>query len=422
MIGSPTRVKITVNTLSQLVGRISSSATTFVLTILLARSLGTEGYGDFSKITTYVSFFYLFADFGLNAALLQLKSEDKRFSFNHLLSLRIILSLILVFISVSLLSFFPQESRQGYTSVVRMGIIFYSLSIISQAFITTSNAIFQEKLRYELAMLAIIGGSLIRLVITIVFGTGSLMGAVGCFLLGSLATAGLAYPLVKNLEPSLSPHFSLKHMLSILKSSLPLGITLVFNLIYFRIDSILLTITQPTADVGIYNLAYSFFEFALVLPVFFLNALYPLLLKRKEVSLEAFFVLAKKAAVVLLVSSVICMIGVWISAPMLTLIKPEFAPGIDALRVLSLSLPCFFITSLTMWMLITLRKRKTLVAIYGFSMLINIVANTIFLPRIGFMAAAWITVLGETFILLCSSLVVLNLARQTINLRRILAS
>jgi O-antigen/teichoic acid export membrane protein len=419
---SPTGVKITINTFAQFLGRISSSATTFIITILLAQSLGSEGYGDFSKILTYTSFFYLLADFGMNAAFLQLKEEDKRFTFSHLLGLRLSTAFALVVLSISILSFFPQGSIQGYTPLVRLGIILYSLSIIFHSLITSLNALFQEKLRYELAAIAVIGGSLFRLIITALFGTGSVPGAIFCFFLGTVATFLFAMPLAKRLEQNLTPVFSLRYCAKILKRAFPLGLTLAFNLIYFRVDSVILTLSQSTQDVGIYNLAYSFFEVALVIPVFFMNALYPLLLQRKGESLEKFFSLAKKAAIVLGLLSGIATACVWVGAPILSLVKAEFSPGIGALRILGLSLPFFYLTSVTMWMLVALKKSKELIAIYGISMIINIAANIVFVPKIGFIAAAWITFFGEGIVLLFSLIILISQARQTLSIRRILAS
>ncbi|MCX8009421.1 MAG: oligosaccharide flippase family protein, partial [Patescibacteria group bacterium] len=420
MVISQTGTVITINTIAQFIGRLVSSGTTFILTVLLARSLGADGYGDFSKIITYVSFFYLFADFGINAAFLQIKREDSRFSFSHLFATRIALTMFLVFLSISILNFLPHGESQGYTPLVRLGIILYSLSIGAHAFVTSLNAIFQEKLRYDLSATAVILGSIIRLAITISLGLGSVIGAIICFLVSSFATFGFGLIFAKNIEHNLAPIFSMKHSVKILIASLPLGLTLVFNVVYFRIDTVILTLTQSTIDVGIYNLAYNFFEVAIVLPVFFMNALYPVLLKRKEKSLNDFFSLSKKAAIALVIASGIVMSVVFFTAPVLSFIKPEFSPGIQALRILGLSLPFFYLTSLTMWMLVTLKKSKTLVYIYGVSVMGNIIANSIFVPKIGFMASAWITVVGEGVVLLLSSIVLLRYARQTTGIRRIL--
>ncbi len=422
MVLSKTRIKITLNTVAQFIGRLTSSGSTFIITILLARSLGADGYGDFSKIIAYIGFFYLFVDFGINAAFLRLHQEDNRFAFSHLLGLRIALSILLVFVAISILHFFPQGSTQGYTPIVRLGIILYTGSIITHAIITSCNAIFQQHLRYDLSAIAVVAGSIIRLGLIATVGFFSVVAAIFCFFIASVANAAIALLLTKHLAHDIVPRFSFSYAMKLFFSAIPLGLTLMFNVVYFRVDTIIITLTQSTQDVGVYNLAYNMFEVALVIPTFFMNTMYPLLLQAKEQSLERFFVLSKKASLVLTFSSFIVFACVWLSAPLLSLIKPEFGNGVSALRALGLSLPLFYLTSLTMWMMVTLKSSTALLGIYGLSMIGNIVANSVFVPRFGFMAAAWITVVGEFVVLLLSFLMIARNARQTMGLRRILAS
>lgn len=422
MVLSKTSIKITLNTIAQFIGRLASSGSMFIITILLARSLGADGYGDFSKVITYISFFYLFADFGINAAFLQLRQDDKRFTLSHLLGLRVALSMVLVFIAISILHFFPQGSTQGYTPIVRLGIILYTGSIVAHAIITSCNAIFQQHLRYDLSAIAVIVGSIIRLSLVATIGSFSVIAAILCFFIASVANAIVALLLTKHLDHDIVPRFSFSYAATLFLNAIPLGLTLAFNVVYFRVDTIIITLTQSTQDVGVYNLAYNMFEIALVIPTFFMNAMYPLLLQAKEQSMERFFILSKKASLALILSSFIVFACVWLSAPLLSLIKPEFGNGIPALRVLGLSLPLFYLTSLTMWMMVTLKNSGSLLGIYGLSMIGNIVANSVFVPRFGFMASAWITVAGEFVVLLLSFLVIARNARQTVGLRRILAS
>ena len=47
------------NTVSQLIGRVVSSLSVVIVSLLIAKRYGPVGYGDFVKITTYVGFFYL---------------------------------------------------------------------------------------------------------------------------------------------------------------------------------------------------------------------------------------------------------------------------------------------------------------------------------------------------------------------------
>jgi len=57
------RLLVAKNTVSQLVGRVVSSASILVATILIARTFGPQGYGELTKITSYVALFPDFANY-----------------------------------------------------------------------------------------------------------------------------------------------------------------------------------------------------------------------------------------------------------------------------------------------------------------------------------------------------------------------
>jgi O-antigen/teichoic acid export membrane protein len=197
--------------------------------------------------------------------------------------------------------------------------------------------------------------------------------------------------------------------MKLLVPAIPLGITLIFNLVYFRADSVVITLTRPTAEVGIYGLAYKVFEVILVFPTFFMNAVYPLMVSetvgKSNGRLKKIFM---SSFLFLLATSVVAVLVLWFAAPLLSLIKSDFTPSVGALRVLSLGLPFFFVTSTTMWALIALKKQKALAGIYGVSMIVNIVGNILLVPQYGFMAAAWLTVACEGLVLVLSGLILVQ--------------
>lgn len=98
----------------------------------------------------------------------------------------------------------------------------------------------------------------------------------------------------------------------------------------------------------------------------------------------------------------------WFAAPLVSFIKQDFSASVPALRVLSLGLPFFFVSSLVMWTLITLKKQIILMAVYGASMVVNIILNMWFVPEHGYMAAAWITVGSEGLVLLLSGIALMR--------------
>lgn len=404
---------IAFNTVAQIVGKGISGGTTFLISILLARSLGIEGFGDFTKITTYVAFFYLFCDFGLNAAYLQLvEKETERGMKNALLTIRILLSLLLIFVSLALAIFLPGSGTQGYSSIVKMGIILFTPTVLFQAIITTTNALFQERLRYDYATYATTIGSVATLVTIflltkILLPQAMLFGSLAAFLVGSLLTTLSSLFFVKKFAVSPRLSFDKTAIAKLVRTAAPLGITLLFNVVYFRIDSVVLTISRSTQEVGIYGLAYKFFEMALVIPTFFMNATLPTMMAAKKAADEKR--LKKQisiSGITLFIFSILASVGAWICAPLITLIKPEFVSSIVPFKILLLGLPIFYLSSLTMWILVVEKKRTAMLIIYALSMVINSLANIICIPTYGYIAAAIITVCSELVVLVSSYIVI----------------
>jgi len=178
---------------------------------------------------------------------------------------------------------------------------------------------------------------------------------------------------------------------------LPLGLTLIFNLIYFKADALILSVFRPTSEVGIYGLAKSFFEFPLAVPTFFMNAVYPILLSAKRKAQSA--KLIKKSAIFLLIFSLLFSVICYLLSPYLVLIKSDFADSVLIFRILSAYLPIFFLSSLFMWTLIALGKQKLLVLIYGKVMIINLLLNLFLIPRFGYLAATIILGISELMVL-----------------------
>lgn len=411
---------VAVNTASQLITKFVSSGTVFIISLLVARSSGPDGYGDFVKITTYVTFFFLLSDFGMNAIYLQQKDDSGW--WDALVSARVLGGALLVFASLMLLFLFPQGVSQGYTRFVRTGIILFCPAILFQSLLTSANGMFQRYLRYDLSTIAVAAGCIVAFGVTAAalggaLSQGVVYGAIVAMLLGSAVMGITGMMFARSLSKRTVISFPWRGMKELFVCAFPLGITLLFNLVYSHADSVILTLSRTTREVGIYGLSYKVFEWALVLPTFFMNAVYPPMLralnhKTGDVSAE-FVKLLKNSLRFLLPSSVFLIILLWVGAPFLSFIRPDFAASTDPLRVLSLGLPFFFASSAVMWALVALGRPWVLAVLYGVSMAVNITANAFSIPRYGYMAAAWITVLSEGLVLLCSFIVLQKVLRKS---------
>ena len=380
------------NTVYQILARGVVSFIGFLITLIIARKFGVLGYGDFTKITSYVALFYLVIDFGLNAFFLQYENVK----FKNLFYLRILIS-IGIFLLLNILAFFlPYIAilNTGFSVAERFGIFIFSFGIFAQSIILSASAIFQKKLNYSFYMVGTIIGSIVNLMVVLIFAflNLSLLYILFGFVLSSFvgALTLLLFAKEKISPLSLDKEFAAK----IIKASWPIGLMLIFNLVYFRADMFLLSILKTTQDVGIYGLSYKFFDFLIALPLFLSNAIYPFLIKAK-VNRQLFTSVTNRYFLVFLAASFIVIIPFWFISPLFTLIKADFAGSILPFRILLLSLPFFFTTSFLQWTLITLGKQKYLMLVYLFSTLLNIILNIIFIPQFSYVACATITLISE---------------------------
>jgi len=385
--------KVSLNTFYQLVAKVVTSGTGFIIALLIWNQFGTTTYGDFAKVTAFVSLFYLFVDFGLNPIFLQ--HDQSNLHFKDLFYPRIIGGIGIAILACLIGFFLPYNSltHTGFSPVVRMGIVLFSITILTEGLLYTATAVFQREFRYNYFLLASVVGSLLSLFLVSLMILFRLpFSTIFPFLVtGAIVEALLALVLTRQ---SLSP-FSIDgaFVKKLFIRSFPITMMLAFNLIYFRIDLFLLAFFRPSSDVAIYDLSYKFFDFLVALPLFLSNALYPkLLIDVKQNNIAR---LSLRYVGMFLAISLFVVVPVWFLAPLLALIKPDLLTIVVPLRLLALSLPIFFATNILQWLLIALSKQKFLSIVYILAAIFNIVLNVIFIPRYGYIASAIITGVSE---------------------------
>lgn len=383
--------KISQQTFWQVIGKGISSISTFIILGIIARNYHEQGIGIFTLALTYLTMFNLLADFGFNAHVLRKVGLKASGEWNKLLGTRIIWSVVLVAIAITLLPFLPITTPEFSKAV-----IFGSLAIIGYSIFITSNLIFQSRLRYDLSVLSSSLGILISLGLFVFLGLQKypVFFLFLAHLTGWIIIAVSALLLVKNFLPKIAPVFDYRYIKDLFKNSWPIAATLALNVIYFRVDSFLIAYFKGLSNVGIYNVAYSIFQSVLVLPTFIMNAYYPLMLKSQKG--------IKFVGLGLLGLGFLSTLLILILAPEIVKILTGggFAGSISSLQILSLGFPAFFLSSLFMWLMLAKGHYKKMLVIYILGLIINLSLNLILIPQYSFYGASWITVISEYCILL----------------------
>ena len=412
-ITSGNKLKIASNTIYQLIGKVFSMAITVLGTVIITRTYGLSGYGEFSLMQIWPALFFIIVDFGINAIATRELSKD--FSkageyFGNILLIRVVLALFFV-VLLNIVLFIPGLSSL-YSQGLILGIRLSLFLILLHALTTSANIIFQTKLRYDLSTISLVFGYVVILVWLLV--TTKLKLPVEWvnfgYVIGGIVTFVSSYVFVLRLGVKVT--FKVKSTLwkYLFVQSLPLGVMFVFSQLNFREDAILLSILKlprefgldNTQSAGIYNLPYKIFEVSLVIPTFFMNAVYPVMVQKFEEGREALKSVLKKTMYLLFAGGVLsALVGVIFSKWVINLLGgAEFSQSVLVLQILLGGLVFYYLTSPLSWLLLTLEKQKVLPFIYLFVAILNLALNLIFIPRYSFYAAAVLTHVSELLVLI----------------------
>ncbi|MFW6110016.1 MAG: flippase [Patescibacteria group bacterium] len=399
------KIEIAKNTLYQIVGKFFTASSTLLVTMLVTRTFGPEGYGDFMIMTTYPSFYWIMVDFGFNQIAVRKMRRSRQESvhiFSDLLFLRFFLSLFFFAIAWIVLRFLP------YSVAVKQGASVNLLSLFFLSFFQSVCSLFQARLDYGLQLIAQIVGALSRLILVGLFvylGFSTfytVMGVLLSYFFQAFAGALLSRKFLTWAD--LKVNFPRAKKLFF--TAIPVGLALVFNILDFKIDSLMLSILplpegmKNNAAVGFYSTAFKIFDVVLALPFFFVSSVYPVLISRYKESKEKARFLFSKAFRILLMLSLVCFIfgELFASLMIRVLAGGEFTAAVLPLRILFIGLPLFFSSSLLSHTVMVLDEQKKLPWIYGFATVVNVFLNFIFIPRYAYLAAAVITGVTELLI------------------------
>ncbi|MBU1000762.1 polysaccharide biosynthesis C-terminal domain-containing protein, partial [Patescibacteria group bacterium] len=278
-------------------------------------------------------------------------------------------------------------------------ILLATLAILPQSIAFTFDAIFVaiQKLQFS-AIALFISGLITTLVGLILIENGfGVWGAVNALIVGQVIYAvALTYLLYKQ-EGIFFSAIKLSVIKEALLGSLPYGVLSVLGLLYFKIDSILLSYIKGNFEAGIYGAAFKFLEAITFIPSAFSLALFPVLARTHEFSPKDIRKLYFKSLKVMFILGGLALFGYMLILPeVIRIFLPNYLSSITVIKILSLSIPFMFVHVPAVIVLLSTDKYlKEVLALSVFAVAFNIIANLIYIPQYGFIAASWVTVASE---------------------------
>ncbi len=372
---------------------------------LITGYLGQEGFGEYATVLAFFAFFGAIGDLGLanmTAREIAKPKADEPAILGKVVALRLLTSLMLIVVTPLVLFFLH------YRHEVKEGIVIAVVALLFAQLSTLLNSLYQKRLAMDrVALVEFVGKGLqLGLIYTVVHFDLGFTALVGVLLanmaFNSIVIFSLSRPLVK-----FSLHFDLAFWKIFLKDALPLGAMAFITFLYFKMDTILLSLLQPASEVGIYNVAYKIMENLIFFPAMLVGLILPLLSRAYHSERAQFEEIAHKTAKVFCIVVLPVVIGIVFLAP--DIIQIVSGGGFEAsggvLQILAFSLAgIFFGHYFNMLILVGNAQKKLMFSLLGVAV-VNISLNIFLIETFSYRGAAFASAVTELLVVVISSLI-----------------
>ena len=208
--------RIARNTGIIIVGDIVFKLISLVVTIYLARYLGTAGFGKYNFVFAYLAFFNILTDLGLQQILVREMSRDPSITpklIGNAYIIRLILTVIAFISSIVVISL------MSYPADTTTYIYIASLTLLFISFSDLYRTIFEANLRMEYNIIAKLTfkGLSAGLILGIIFARGTLMHIIIALVFSEMVKALLNYGFSRKfVKPQFEIDFGLWRYLSLI--------------------------------------------------------------------------------------------------------------------------------------------------------------------------------------------------------------
>lgn len=370
---------------------------------LITGYLGQDGFGRYATVLAFFAFFSAVADLGLGSVTareISREGADEQYILGNVVSLRLFSSVGLFVLSPLIIFFF------GYPIEVKIGIFIAAGAVVFSSLSLVLNGIFQKNLAMDKVAMTELLGKLIQVsLVALIVKEGWGFLAITATIFIALGFNVLIVFFWSRRYSSFRLRFDTAYWKQFLRESFPMGVTALITFAYFKTDTILLSVMQTSADVGIYNVAYKIIENLTFFPAMLAGLILPLLSRFIYTDRKRFESIADNTFKVFLVLVVPLVVGAWFLAPdIVRIISGDgFLESVPVLRVLIFSLGFIFFGHYFNMLLIVGNKQKKLMQTLIFAAFFNIGMNVFLIERFSYLGAAFASVLTEMLVVILTA-------------------
>lgn len=402
-----TSQRIIGNAVWQLIQRIGGRLLSYVLTVFMARRLGTEQYGLYVYAVSFVNLFSVVADYGISMLFIR-DIARKRFShaeyIGNVTLFKLLLSALTLLLIWCAMHFMAKDTSTHtvitvialYLIVDKMGTFF---GCIFQAF---------EKMAYNTVIELIQRVVVLLVCIPILFGGYGIEHVCFVLLAGGILHTIIKFALVQIRFVPFTLQFSRTIWMHVLRRGFPLAIIASISMVYYNIDMVMLKHFHGKEEVGWYGVGYQLFFSLATISGSFLSAIFPVMSRFYTQERKHMGMIFRKCFKVIAAFGVpVAVGGILLSRPcILLLYGNNFQQSTEILKIFFCILPFSLLNGLAGYFLTSINREKFISLIISATTAMNIILNVLLIPRFHYYGAACATVVSEITFFICALSVV----------------
>jgi O-antigen/teichoic acid export membrane protein len=391
----------------QVIGRFGNLALGVVVTLVIVRTLGSTGFGQWSTIFAITQIATNFGELGLPQVAVSRAARDPGKEadwLGALLSLRVLLAIPTTIASLAAVLLIAPTQQSRIAGVL---VAFIVLVTAPGAI----GAVFQLRVRNDISIAIMTLNSVLwtagALAVSVLSRSIEAFAAV--FLAVAAITTCISVVLALRLT-SVRLTSSRRLWPLLLRVGFGVGAAGILVTLYVKLDQILVFEFAGSRQAGLYGAAYRILDQIQFIPSSVMTTLFPLIAAAYPRNRERTHALLQTAGEYLTIASLPALAFTIVAAqPIIRLLFgssfDEAAPALPILMGAFVSISFGYLAG-NMVVILELQSRFFRYAAIG--LVINASLNILLIPRYGFLASAWITLLTEVLVMLLTMRTVLR--------------
>jgi O-antigen/teichoic acid export membrane protein len=379
------------NTAFLTTGRLFSKLLTGVFMVILARSVGPGGFGKLEFAGSLIALFMMLPEFGFDRLMVRevAKAKDRAAEFvANVLGLKI----LLVIAAFAILA--PFAILQYDLETVEIIAILFLSAFVRSVFLTLCST-FRAFENMKLEALLIIINTSVRFLfgmIAIAMGLG-LVGIVLALLSADiLALVGGIYVTHRHLI-KLRLAFTYRKIRRIALTAIPFGVLTLVEVVLINTDNLMIAKLESETAVGWYSASYKILVMLFLLPLVFMDAIFPVLSRLSASAMDSLRQAYSKAFSYLMMLSFPIAVGGFLLSDqiILSLYGDQFQNSVAIFQIMILVTAFSFVGFINGATLNATGREKIFAVLQGIAALLNVVLDYILIKKFGYIGACYAT-------------------------------